>query len=41
MFHVKHLSGKDVDKKGAIAKKGGVNKENLLVRNIPNYFYLG
>jgi len=38
MFHVKHLSGKGIDKIGAIAKKGGMARENLLVGNIPNFF---
>jgi len=38
MFHVKHSSGKGVDKIGAIAKKGGMAKENMLVGNIPKFF---
>jgi len=39
MFHVKHSSGKDVDKIGAIAKKDSLDKENLLVGDIPNFFH--
>jgi len=32
---VKHLSTKDVGGIGAIAKKGGIAKDNLFVGNIP------
>ncbi len=39
MFHVKHLSGKNVDEIGAIEKKGGMDRENLLVGNIPNIIH--
>jgi len=39
MFHVKHFVDKDIDKIGAIAKKGSLDKEDLLVGDIPNFFH--